>query len=206
MGAGLIIGLVQAALGAFAPLAQQKIQAEIGRHTDQATAGQVAQSVMDAIQQATGKPDPIQAVAAITAKDAPQAMVQAAQDDALARLDKVAPLFDKIAAYDKQQAELELAARDAAAARGQKDKVDISPFLARSSTYIVGLSTLVLLGGIIAALFIDADGKASIALVGLGGPLLQRAFSNLSEVFAYRYGGTSTGNAAEAARSAISKS
>jgi len=223
MGA-FVLPLIQAVLGAFSGQAQVQLApiiTQLGTITGAPTAVtpgskdeaivNLPTAVLGMIMKAGGappNPTPVQQVEATAAVLADPAKVKAVEVqtvDAVEQLNKMTPLFDRLAAYDKQTAELELASRNAAAGRGQQDKEDISPFLSRSSTYIVGLSTLVLLGAIIAALFIDPDGKAAIALVGLGGPLLQRAFSNLAEVFSYRYGGTSTGNASEVARSEVAK-
>lgn len=205
VGAGLILGLVQAALGAFAPLAQQKIQAELGRHTDEATAGAVAQHVMDAIQTATGKADPIAATAAITARDVPPTTVQAAQDDALARLDRMAPVLDKLAQWDKQTAEIALAGRDAAQARGARDKVDIGPMLTYAGVLLVGLTLLLLLAGMGVQMWFASDHKPDTTLIALIGPLLGVVYKVFSELYAYRFDGTPKSNAADAMMTELAK-
>jgi len=203
MGAGMIIGLVQAALQAFAPLAQQKISAEIGRHTDQTTAGQVAQSVMDAIQHATGEPDPIQAVAAITAKNAPQTMVQAAQDDAIGRLDKMAPFIDKLAAIEKQTAADEEASRNAAADRAKTDTID----LAGPLTYggLAAIAALILFVGAIIIMQIAKNGSAATeawaALTGIIGWVM----GQVSGIYNYRFGTTRTSGAKDVLISQLAK-
>lgn len=80
MVAPLLIGLASSLIDIFAPLAREKIQKEIGRHTDKPeVAEQVTTAVIEAAKLATGKADPIEAVAAARANPA---AVQTVQDAA----------------------------------------------------------------------------------------------------------------------------
>ena len=78
MGATFLWGLAQSLIGAFAPLAQEKISKEVARHTSNtAVADQIAQVVVDSAVQLTGKTDPIEAVSATDEPEMQPNMVEA---------------------------------------------------------------------------------------------------------------------------------
>ncbi len=116
-GSTLVGALAQNLAASFAPLAQEKLTKELGRHTSSPqVAEQVATAMIETVKAATGKADPIEAVAA--AKASP-AVMQQAQDSALDTLDRLAPLLDKIAQWDESAWAAEEASR--AAARQHND-------------------------------------------------------------------------------------
>ena len=106
-----VVGLAQALLPGLAPLIRAKVSKEMGRHTDPLAAEQIAQTVVDAAVKATGKRDPIEAVA--EAKSSQVAMREVEQD-VLATLDRLAPLLDKVAEWDKAAWSAEEGSRAAA--------------------------------------------------------------------------------------------
>jgi muramidase (phage lysozyme) len=106
-----LIGLAQALLPGLAPLARDRIAKEMGRHTDPAAAEQIAQTMVDAAVKATGKRDPVEAVAA--AKNS-QVAIREVETDTLATLDRLAPLLDKVAEWDRQTWSAEEESRAAA--------------------------------------------------------------------------------------------
>ena len=111
---GLLIGLASSLIQAFAPLAREKVEREIARHTDNpAVAEQVASAVIDAAKAATGQADPIAAVAAVKADPAAQAAVQ---ESTLDHLELMAPVLDRLAAMDAAEWSAEESSRTAAAA------------------------------------------------------------------------------------------
>lgn len=183
------IGLIQSLIQAFAPLAREKIAKEIGRHTnDTATSQQIADNLLGVVQQVTGKPDPVDAVAAAKADPALAEKVQAATLDALAQL---APLLDKLAAHDLAVWQAEESGRDAAGARGRADgDNDIGPLLVQSVVGIV-VGILVLLGAIMGIqTWFNDQHEPSTSMLTLVGPLIGAIFGALGTMVAYRFGTT----------------
>lgn len=182
------IGLIQSLIQAFAPLAREKIAKEIGRHTnDTATSQQIADNLLGVVQQVTGKPDPVDAVAAAKADPALAEKVQAATLDALAQL---APLLDKIAVHDLATWDAEDRGRDAAARRGQSDEIDLGPILAYGALFMVSATLLALCVVMGVQVFFSPSREPSIAMLTLVGPLLGTVFGVLASVYAYRFGTT----------------
>ncbi len=140
--ASLAIGLAQSLFTAFAPLAQEKLTKELGRHTDRPeVAAQISQAAVSAAMALTGKPDPVEAV--MTAKADP-VIIQQVQTSTLDELEKLAPLLERMAALDAAQFQAEEASREAAERRAQASSNDQDPFLTRS---IVQMVVGILIGG-----------------------------------------------------------
>lgn len=135
-----LIGVLATSLiDAFAPLAREKITKEIARHTDSPqVADQVAAAVIETVKTATGKADPIEAVA--TAKADP-AVMQQAEDSALATLDKMAPLLDKIEAQERQAFADSEASRRAAQQHNADDPLMIDfPWLKLKFIHVLSIA------------------------------------------------------------------
>lgn len=183
------IGLIQSLIQAFAPLAREKIAKEIGRHTnDTATSQQIADNLLGVVQQVTGKPDPVDAVAAAKADPALAEKVQAATLDALAQ---IAPLLDKLAAHDLAVWQAEESGRDAAGVRGRADgDNDIGLLLVRLIGYtMVGiLIVLAIIMGL--QTWLNPDHEPSTSILTLIGPLFGAVFGWIGAMVAYRYGTT----------------
>lgn len=196
---GVIGGLVAGIIKSMQPLAAEKIAGALTKHTSpeiaQSVSNALTNTIVDAAQKLTGKADPVEAL--VLAKNDPE-MVTTLQGAALAKLDELLPVFDKLAARDDATNAAALSGKDAAAARGQRDRVDLAPLLARMAGSLVGCATLILLGALVYALFTDPDGKVAIALVGLAGPLLARVYGNFSQIFDYRFDGTPASQASQA--------
>lgn len=183
------IGLIQSLIQAFAPLAREKIAKEIGRHTnDTVTSQQLADNLLGVVQQVTGKPDPVDAVAAAKADPALAEKVQAATLDALSQL---APLLDKLAAHDLAVWQAEESGRDAAGERGRADgDKDIGPLLVQSVVGIV-VGVLVMLGAIMGIqTWFNDQHEPSTSMLTLVGPLIGAIFGALGTMVAYRFGTT----------------
>jgi hypothetical protein len=126
----LVMSLGSTLIEAFAPLAKEKIQKEIGRHTDNPEiAEQVTSGIIESAKALTGKSDPIEAV--VAAKADPQIMAQV-ESDALANLERLSPILDKMAAFDKQTWDAEEASRQEASERARGDEHDQDPFLTKA--------------------------------------------------------------------------
>lgn len=128
--ASLAIGLAQSLFQAFAPLAQEKLTKELGRHTDRPeVAAQVSQAAVSAAMALANKQDPVEAV--ITAKADP-VIIQQVQTSTLDELEKLAPLLERMATLDAAQFAAEEASREAAERRAQASANDQDPYLTRS--------------------------------------------------------------------------
>lgn len=142
--AGLIAGLAGSLIQAFAPLAQEKLTKELARHTDHPeVAAQVAATIVQAAQTATGQADPI---AAVVAAKADPVVMQAVQVQALAKVDEIAPLLDRIADYSQRAGEANEARVTAAAVRRKASPADarLAVFLGRSDVAMVSVVALAL--------------------------------------------------------------
>ena len=195
--AGAFNPVVGAVIAALSPLVQQKIAAEVGRHTDDpAIAAQVASSLSDVITQvtttATQKTDQLDAAAA--ARKDPTVIAQV-EKAVTVKLDELAPILDKLSAYDKDKWAAEQAGRDAAAARSHVDKYDTAPLLSWSSVLLVTVVLVGLIGALAVQIYYDAGHKPDVTLIALIGPLLGVVFKSYTELFAYRFDGTKNSTA-----------
>lgn len=157
MGSTLLWGLAQSLIGIFAPLAKEKITKEVSRHTtNPEVADQVANTIIDSAIRITGKTDPIDAVSAAKADPV---IVQQIEADALMTLERLAPVLDKMAAWDRDAWEsseksMSSAASRAADLRGDRPFLRFGEWFAAS--FIEFLSLLLL--------FISAGGALTLAL------------------------------------------
>ena len=181
---GLLIGLASSLIQAFAPLAREKVEREIARHTDNpAVAEQVATAVIDAAKSATGQADPIAAVAAVKADPAAQAVVQESTLDHLARM---GPVLDRLAAMDAAEWGAEESSRTAAAARAAAERNDPAMLLTYASIGIVIL--LIVFVGAVAAVQIIKAGKADTEVWAALTGLIGWATAKSGSIYDYRFG------------------
>jgi len=138
-GGSLVGALAQNLAAGFAPLAQEKLAKELARHTGSPqVAEQVATAMIETVQAATGKADPIEAVAAAKANPA---VMQQAQDSALDTLDRLAPLLDKIAQWDQAAWAAEEASRSAARQHNDGEQLLFdSPWLKLKFLHLLSLA------------------------------------------------------------------
>jgi len=138
LGAGLVGQLLQTVIGAFAPLARDKIAREVGR-LDPAAGESVADALMGVVKEVTGQADPVQAVAAVTAgTPEAQAKLATVQEDSLAYLDKLAPMLDKIDGYERAAWADSEASYKAAAERAANPATNIQPVLISYTQWMLG--------------------------------------------------------------------
>jgi hypothetical protein len=128
MGAGLLMGLIQAVIGGFAPLARQKVEGALEKHGGDPTAATaIIDGVLSAIATATGtntqtlRDDPKAAIAAVNTVQANPVMMQAVERDALAELDKLAPVLTQLHQYSKEEWAAEEDSKQAAFLRNKED-------------------------------------------------------------------------------------
>ena len=156
MGAGLLMALVQTVIGAFAPLAQQKLSGALAKHGGDPTAATaIIDGVLGAISNATGvgvqemRGDPKAAIQAVSAVQADPAKLQQVETDSLAALDKLAPVLDKLHQMSKDEWAAEDASQQAAF---ERNKADPSQNIQKPMmTFTMGLVLLVTLftGGLL---------------------------------------------------------
>lgn len=188
----LLSSLAGTLIETFTPLAKEKLQAEIARHTDRPEViEQLTDGIITAAKAATGMADPVQAVAA--AAKSPVALQQV-ERSALDTLAQLAPVLEQLTKLDQAQWQRDEDSRAAADARARASPAtDQDEYLTRS---IVRLMVGVLLGGALltgglAYLKVDVQVLlgALLALVGaIGGKFSTR--------YDHRYG-SSSGSAAK---------
>lgn len=177
----------------------------VGKGSPQATSNQAAvQTIVDTFTKAV--PTAVNTQQAVEMAQADPTVKAQAVNTVLSdstikgMLDAVAPLLDKISQYDQQEWRAGIAGKDAAQARGAKDKEDIAPLLAWSSVLLVSVILLALSVILGLQMYWTADHKPDTTLIALIGPLLGVAFKVYSELFAYRFDGTPKSNATELGR------
>jgi len=204
----ILLSLLPLILNLFAPRAQ----AQLGKITGQppevtgaflsdlfakigATTG-----VVPAGQPITTDAQAVQAVAALQ-KATPE-QVRAVESHAMDYMDKLAPMFDRIAAADAATNQVLQAGRAAASARAVAERWDMTPWL----VWIAGGTATVLVMALLGAIIWQATtGERAIdtALIGLAGPLLAIAMGVWREIFSYRFDGNPASNSAAALNAAI---
>lgn len=195
----LVSSLAGTLIEAFTPLAREKIQAEIGRHTDRPEIiEQITAGVMTAARAVTGLADPVQAAAEVARSPAALQQVEQSALDTLAQL---APVLEQLAKLDQAQWQRDEDSRAAADARARANPVaDQDQYLTQS---IVRLMVGVLLGGAILTgvlAYLEVEVQvilgALLALVGaIGGKFSTR--------YDHRYGSSSGGAAKDAVNLAL---
>jgi len=149
MGAGLLMALVQTVIGAFAPLAQQKMSDALTKHGgDPAAAGAIVNGVINAVATATGtsaeaiKSDPKAAIAAVNTVQNNEVMIQQVEQESLASLDKLAPVLDKLHQMSKEEWVAEEDSKQAAFERNKEDPAqNIQKPMMTFTMFTVGLCT-----------------------------------------------------------------
>jgi muramidase (phage lysozyme) len=180
----LLIPLAGALIEAFRPLAAEKLQGVLSKHTDNPQiAEQVTTALIDTAKAVTGQSDPIAAVAAVKAD--PEKM-RRVEDAVVDQLSALAPALDRLAAIEERERQATEASRDAAAERAKGESWDMTKPL----IYGLGavLAALMLLVGAITLIQVFKTGEVSsevwaqvVGLIGLVGGVG-------GTVYAYRFG------------------
>lgn len=142
----------------------------------------------------------LKAVAAVV--DDP-AKMQELQDHALDYIEKVGPLLDKLAAHELAMARQADESADRAAARGQKDRVDIGPQLARWAMWVFATTAVVLGIVMIVQVYTDAAHKVDGVLIGLLTILVYAAARIAESPFRYRFGGNADSQVIDSGNAAV---
>lgn len=198
--APLIPILGAALVDIFAPLAKEKIQREISRHTDNPeVAAQVAAAAIETAKAVTGKADPIEAVAEVR-KD--PALVEQVQASALEELAKLAPVLDRLAELDRQGWQAEEESRAAAARRAADEPWDMTPWLVAGAFAILG-SLLLFVGAIAIVQAAKGDIRPEVWAQIAG--LIGFATGVGTTIYAYRFGTSKSSSAKDAVISTMAR-
>lgn len=198
--APLIPILGAALVDIFAPLAKEKIQREISRHTDNPeVAAQVAAAAIETAKAVTGQADPIEAVAEVR-KD--PALVEQVQASALEELAKLAPVLDRLAELDRQGWQAEEESRAAAARRAADEPWDMTPWLVAGAFAVLG-SLLLFVGAIAVMQAARGDIKPEVWAQIAG--LIGFATGVGTTIYAYRFGTSKSSSAKDAVISTMAR-
>jgi muramidase (phage lysozyme) len=185
----LVLSLAGSLIDWFRPLIKEKVSKEMDRHVgNPEISGQLAENLIEAAKRATGKADPIEAVAAARADPAAMAQVE---ESALEHLQRMAPLLDKLQSMDRERWAADEASRDAASRRAAGDPNDQDPFLTRSLVSIqVGLLISVVLLMCVLA-WLKVDGNIIAGLAALFTTLATGVNNKFGTRIDHRYGSSS---------------
>lgn len=178
----LLRGLANTLINVFSPLAKEKITKEMARHTDNpAVADQVTTGIIEAAKAITGKDDPIEAV--LDARADP-AMVQQIETGALETLERLAPLLDKIAGWERDARDATEASMSAAASR----KNEQDAFLTRSIVQMT-IGILIVLAALVGWLaWLKVTETVLMAVFGLFNAAAMLAVSKFGTRYDHAYG------------------
>ena len=181
--APLLMTLGSALINAFTPLAAEKINKELARHTDKPeVAEQVTGAIIETVKAVTGKDDPIEAVAA--AKADPSIMQQA-ETSALDALAKLEPMLEKLHVMQQQSWAAEEISRDAAAKRASTEPWDMSKTLVLGALGMIA-ALMLFIGGVAIVQAMKGDIKPEVwaQIAGLVGFVTGVG----TTIYAYRFG------------------
>lgn len=195
----LLSPVAQILFQAFAPFIQQKVAAAVDRHSDKPGVGEaVAQSLSESLitfaQQATGRSDPLEAVA--VARQSPEIVAQAeqvAEQSITERLQQLAPILEASTNWDKAKWEAERVGRESAStvaiAEHTAGLADNGPTLIRNTEgqvwFVLGATMI----GIVLAVWLTND-NMFMALVAFAGPIVGQLMKNKAQPNDYRWDGT----------------
>ena len=118
-------------------------------------------------------------------------------------LDKLMPVLDKLAEYDKQTAELTTVSQDAASARA--DTGDLRPMLARN-IWIAIMALAILLGAaIVAEIVLKDDHKPESDLMVSFTGMVTYLLARLGDVYGWGFGGVQKNEAGTIVRETLQK-
>lgn len=195
----LLAPVAQILFQSFAPIIQQKVAAEVDRHSDKPGVGEaVAQSLSDALiqfaQQASGRADPLEAVAVV--RQSPDLIQQAetvAQQTVAERMKELAPILEASLQWDKSKWEAERVGRESASAvaiaehsAGLWDSAKTLVTNTEGQVWFVLVATMV---GIALAIHGSND-NMFMALLAFAGPVVGQLMKNKGQPNDYRWDGT----------------
>jgi putative chitinase len=191
-------GLAKTVIGLFSPLAQEKIEKEVGRHSDNpAVVAQITTAVMDKLQEATKQPTALSAVAAVTdpRTSTPPEVIRVVEQATLAKLEELTPMFELLHKQDLEARAVDEQSRDAASKRAQAEGWDMSRLLVLGAFWMIGgLAFFVCIIAVVQAIRGDGTIKPEVWAQVAG--LIGFATGVGTTIYAYRFG-TSRSSAAK---------
>jgi muramidase (phage lysozyme) len=189
----MLRALANGLINVFSPLAKEKLTEKLAKHSnDPEVTGQIVNSIIDTAKTLTAKSDPMDAV--LGARSDP-AIIQQCEENALATLERLAPLLDKIAQWDKQSWDAEEASRDMAAARARLDPHDQDVFLTKAIVGMV-LGLMVALGALVAFLvYVKASESTIGTMLGLFSMATGVIVGEFKTRYQHRYGSSRSSGA-----------
>jgi muramidase (phage lysozyme) len=188
----LLLALLPAVLQLFAPRAQAALGKITGAAPD--IVEKFASNVIDKVQQVTGKADPIEAVAEL--KKSPVSVVDQVEESALDHLDKLLPVLDKLATFDKDAWSAEEASRDAAAERGRADGFDLGPLLGKAAVALVAAILLAMFAIMGVQTWLLDEHEPTTAILTMASSLFGIVFSTaFGAIYGYRFGSSRSSSA-----------
>lgn len=187
----LFLPLAAAVIDIFTPLAKEKINKEMARHSDNPQViEQISSGVIDAVKVATGVSEPIAAVAALQSNPN---LVPQVEDQTLENLSKMAPLLDKLAEFDQQVWTAEEASREAAAKRAKEEEYDMTKLLIGGAFAIFGVLLLILSSVIGVQLW--KTGKVDTEVWAQFAGIIGAALGIVGTIYTYRFGSSRSSSA-----------
>lgn len=201
--AQFISGLARNLFDVFTPLAREKLTKEMDKHTDNPdVAMQIANGVIDSVKAITGKSDPVEAVAAAKADPA---IIQQVETDALANLERLAPVLDKLHQWDRDAWTASEASMQAAADRARTEPNDQDVFLTRAIVgMVIGLmlGLAILLGLLV---YLKADAGTIGTVLGLFSMAVGIVAGEFKTRYQHRYGSSRSSGAKDAVITELSR-
>jgi hypothetical protein len=217
MGA-LLFPLIQTLIGAFAPAAKAQIEPILTKSGgNPEAADSIVSAALGIIANLTGTKqetlvaDPKAAITAVSTVMADPVKLQAAEDTMVAHFAALAPMLDKMAAYDQAVwAAQNLGRQTVSSIAIEEHKAglwDMTEAIVKTLLAMLG----VIAGGLLVAIvWLAVSGGADknpamlTALVGLAGPIWTGAIvASVVAIVAYRFDGTKDSTAAVAAQGAV---
>lgn len=189
---GLGISLLKSVFDVFSPLAAQKAEKALAKHTDTATAKEITENLLSKIKEVGGSEDQIAAVAAVRA-DAKK--IAEVEDYTIAKFDEWAPLLDKLEQFDRNKLADEDASRDAASRRAVAENDGQDELLTRSIVNLMTGVAVALGSGVLILMILD---KPFGELMALFGGVVGVIIGKFGTRVDYRYGSSRQSGAKDA--------
>lgn len=191
------LSIVSLLTGVFSPLIRAKAEKALGTEVG----GALANNLLAATQQVTGKVDPLEAVAVARQNPAMVAKVEVAADD---WFKQAQPFLDKLSEYDQQRWGAEIAGRKASSGIAIEERKAGLWDMTQTVVWFAAVTLTGLVFALLGALIYQAttgDRNIDSGLLGLAGPIFMAAVSAWAAIIAFRFDGTKSSEAQTAALS-----
>lgn len=197
---GLGISLLKSVFDVFSPLAAQKAEKALAKHTDTATAKEITSNLMGKIKEVGGSEDAIAAVAAVRADPK---KIEVVQQYTLAKFDEWAPLLDKIEQFDRNKLIDEEASRNAASQRAVAENDGQDLLLTKAIINLMCGVAISLGAGVLILMIL---GKPFGELLALFGGVVGVIIGKFGTRIDYRYGSSRQSSAKDVSIEMLARS